>query len=224
MPLPKLFVEGPNDVGLISALLKRHGVDTKQGKEHLSIKAAGNDQSILELMTDAIKASRSLPVGFVIDIDTKVTNRWQAICDRLSSISLNPPSVFPADGFIQQMPDYPSPFGIWLMPDCKTDGKKLEDLVSTLIPPDHPLWPHSRECTESAAQIFDESIWSDGISGRKGKRYSNTDRIKAELHCWLAWQNEPGLTFGAAVNNRILGHDSAEALQFLKWVRTLFDF
>ena len=35
MPLPVLYVEGADDVGLINALLKRHGVDTESGKAHL---------------------------------------------------------------------------------------------------------------------------------------------------------------------------------------------
>ena len=75
--LPKLHVEGSHDVSLISALLKRHGVDTRSGAAHLQIKAAGSVEKVLDLMPDAVKATPSQPVGFVIDIDLELTRRWQ---------------------------------------------------------------------------------------------------------------------------------------------------
>ena len=118
------------------------------------------------------------------------------------------------------MPDYKSQFGIWLMPDCRTSEQKLEDLVATLIPEGHPLWAMAKQQTEVAAQTFDESHWKSGGSGPG--RFRAVDLLKAQLHCWLAWQDEPGLPFGAAVNNRILGHDSTGALNFMDWLRRLY--
>ena len=84
--------------------------------------------------------------------------RWQAVRDRLSfdsdpSTELEDPvpAACPASGYIGRLKNYPHPFGIWLMPDCASDGKKLEHLVATLIPQDDPLWPHAVAMTAIAA-------------------------------------------------------------------------
>jgi hypothetical protein len=39
--LPTLYVEGKDDIGVINALLYRHGVDTQRGKRNLLIKDQG---------------------------------------------------------------------------------------------------------------------------------------------------------------------------------------
>ena len=48
--------------------------------------------------------------------------------------------------------------------------------------------------------------------------------IKAEVHTWMAWQRVPGSTLGAAVNSKILGCDSPQALGLLEWLKSLYGF
>src|SRR4051812_45665184 len=89
--LPILYVEGPNDVTVISALLSRYGVDTEKGNKYLFIKALGSVEILLRQMPNAIKAELTRPsVGFVLDIDVAVTNRWSAVCDRMIQAGLKP--------------------------------------------------------------------------------------------------------------------------------------
>ena len=108
------------------------------------------------------------------------------------------------------------------MPDCRSDGQMLEHLVQSLLPQDHPLWPHARASTATAATIVDEANATRG--GKPWTRFSETVRIKAEIRTWLAWQSEPGVQLGAAINNEVLHHDSAQAMAFLGWMRRLFQF
>jgi hypothetical protein len=220
--LPKLYVEGKDDISVINALLSRHGIDTAQGKKVLKIKDQGNIDDVLDSMPEAIKASTSHPVGFVVDIDIKVTDRWNAVRSRLAQLNLSPPATCPPDGYFGQLPDFPHQFGVWLMPDCQTDHTKLENLIKTLLPDNDPLWPHAKDSVTKAERLIDDANNQIAAAEDHWKCFSDVDRIKAEVHTWLAWQREPGVPLGSAINSRFLRHDSPEALKFLEWIMRLY--
>ena len=222
--LPTLYVEGKDDISVISALLFRHGVDTDRGRQHLQIKDMESVELLLENMPEAIRNATDRPIGFVVDIDIELTHRWDAVRGRLREIGIVADRNCPPEGFFSKLPDYPHGFGIWLMPDCKTDGQMLEHLVQSLMPAQDPLWPHAQSSTETAATLVDAANATIGGHGRKWKRFSDTVRIKAEVRSWLAWQEEPGVQLGAAINDHILGHDSPQALAFLRWLGQLYGF
>jgi len=227
--LPALYVEGVDDISTIAGLLNRHGYDTKQGQQHLYLKAFGSLSELLDAMQDTIKAERSAPCGFVLDIDIEIQHRWQAVADRLRfdgdpTTKLETPLVVacPADGYVGRVKGYPHPFGVWLMPDCASDKKNLEDLIDTLIPPGDPLKAHAQASTEEAARLVDAA--NAAGADPPWKRFSEPDKIKAKVRAWLAWQKEPGAAFGAAINDKILRHDSDEAKAFLAWLARLYGF
>jgi hypothetical protein len=220
-PIPTLFVEGPDEISLINGLLKCHGVDTEQGKKYLKIQSQGGVDQLLDYLPEAVRANTALPVGFVVDIDVKILDRWQAVCHRLRQLEMEPPAQCSSMGYLgRYRDDYLHPFGVWLMPDCQTDDSKLEHLVQSLMPADNPLWPHAKKCVDQAATIIDEANRQE----RRWERFRDVDRIKAEVRTWLAWQKTPGVQFGAAVNEHILRHDSPQALNFLRWLRDLYGF
>ncbi len=66
--------------------------------------------------------------------------------------------------------------GVWLMPDNQNDGK-LEHFLQSLIADNDQLINHARASTNSARDIH-------------GASFSDGDSIKAEIHTWLAWQQE----------------------------------
>ncbi|MGW8257498.1 MAG: DUF3226 domain-containing protein [Thermoguttaceae bacterium] len=224
MPLPILYVEGKDDISVVSNLLLRHGVDTECGKKHLEIKDKGGVDSLLESIPDAIRSSTELPVGFVIDIDIKVCDRWSAVKNKLPQIKIPPPDTCPANGFFGQLPDYPHRFGIWLMSDCQADYGKIEDLVNTLISGNDPLRSHARHSVTQAEKLVAEANKTIAEKESQWKIFREADRIKAEVHTWLAWQKSPGVPFGTAIKERLLGHDSPEAINFLRWLRDLYHF
>jgi len=220
--IPNLYVEGKDDVSVINALLFRHGLDTQKGTRHLHIKEQESVENLLANMPVAIKAATSSPVGFAIDIDIEITNRWNAVRGRLSEFDIAIPTDCPVDGFLGQVPGYPHEFGVWLMPDCRSDGQRLEDLVQSLIPASHPLWSHAQASTRAAAGLVDEANALLPNHARKWKRFGDGVRIKAEVRSWLAWQHKPGVQLGAAINDQILGHDSPQARAFLRWIMRLY--
>ena len=83
MPVPILYVEGKDDISVISNMLLRHGVDTDGGNKHLKIQDKGGVDSVLDFMPDVIRSSTEYPVGFVIDIDIRVIERWAAVKTKL---------------------------------------------------------------------------------------------------------------------------------------------
>jgi Protein of unknown function (DUF3226) len=223
-PVPHLYVEGKDDISVISNLLLRHGVDTERGKRHLCIKDLENDEAVLESMPEAIRANTDRPVGFVIDIDITAQMRWSAVSAKLREVGIQPPDACPPTGFVDKLADYPHRFGVWLMADCATDGGKLEHLVRSLVPEGDPLWPFSQHSVGEAARIVDEANAIIVETDAQWRRFRPVDQIKAEVYTWLAWQRVPGAAFGTAINAQILGADSYEAIGFLRWLRELYAF
>ncbi len=210
----KLYVEGSDDEWTIVNLLQRHGVDmTTRPLEVCSIDetmmGAAGVEALLEFPPDATRASLDAPIGFILDIDTELSDRWAAVRARLITAGLEPPANCPREGYVAQLPEYPHPAGVWLMPDCRSDHGTLEDFLQRLIPAEEAaLWAHARAATGDAVQI--------------GAEFPSSAVRKAELHCWLAWQRVPGTPFGLALKARFLGHDSPEALALLGWLRRVF--
>jgi hypothetical protein len=83
--------------------------------------------------------------------------------------------------------------GVWLMPDNHNPGK-LEDFLAVLVPAGNRCWPP----------------------------FSKLDSMKAQIHTWLAWQEEPGLPFGTAITAATFAHDSTLATTFVRWMTRLY--
>jgi hypothetical protein len=222
-PVPKLFVEGKDDVSVVNALLTRHGVDTECGKKHLFIQYSRNVDGVLDSIPEAIKVSTDRPVGFVVDIDIEIANRWGAVCAKLREAEFDDiPAQCPLGGFFGRMPGYPCQFGVWLMPDCQTNYAKMEHLIQSLIRQGDPVWEYAKTAVAEAARLITVANEQRQPGTPEWDRYRDVDCIKAEVHTWIAWQKYPGAPLGAAVNDYILGHDSAQARSFLLWLKQLY--
>lgn len=214
--IPTLVVEGNNDMHVIISLMRRHGINMDDGVRPIELKIAKDPSTkaegvvpLLANMGDAIRNATDRPIGFVFDVDLSCDKRWEEVCACLKSAGITPPAKCPADGYVGQVPGYPHPCGVWMMPDCVLDHGKLEHLLKTLVPAGDPLWPLAESSTKDAKA--------------KGAKFRDVDLIKATTHCWLAWQEEPGVPFGRAVTSNYFGHDSAEAKAFLRWLKNLFN-
>lgn len=223
--LPRLYVEGPDDVSAVSALLKTHGVDTERGKKHLFVhKDFGGVDQILENLKLIAQDCNDFATGLILDIDTTVPQRWGAVAGALARAAYSGhPSQWPeTDGAFQQGIRFElsykgarlgHPFGVWLMHDCRTTGAKLENLMRDLIEPaDRPMWDYARSCTEGAGRMD---------SGGK-TRFSAPDAIKAEIRTWAAWQQEPGMLYGPIIEKHYRPRSLGYVTAFLRWLRDLY--
>ena len=147
-------------------------------------------------------------LGIVIDADTSVPSRWQSIHDRLATAGYLdvPRQPDPGGTIVAPAPGELLPkVGVWIMSNNQDSGE-LEDFLIFLVPSSDPHWQHAESCVDSLKQ----------------PRFKAGDRNKAVIHTWLAWQADPGLPFGTAIQSRFLDPDAPQALRLVHWLRELF--
>lgn len=184
---PTLYVEGTTDQYVLLSLLATfgHRLEKETGPVFL-VDLKGLDNLLKALPGNVVNATSS-PVGFVVDADENLDNRWQSIRDRIIRYVPDLPQVFPATGLIRNVPDRDHPIGIWLMPDCQTSPGQLEDFLETMIPPDSNLYAYAMHCALEARNS-------------RGAKFGKNKMKKASLATWLAWQQEPGVPYGKAID------------------------
>ena len=212
IPRSRLVVEGTDDEHAIRHLLVRHGIDCDAAPAAgrlPSFTPAGGREKLLEGVTTAVSLSNGRAVGFVLDANSSLQDRWNAMVSRLREMDVETPDTIPPDGFVGESPTYRARVGVWLMPDNQRSGA-LEHFLKTLIHEADPLIEHARDSTELAKQL--------------GARYPDDDNgvAKAVLHAWLAWQENPGLPYGSAIRARYFRRDSPVAERFVGWFHRVF--
>lgn len=94
------------------------------------------------------------------------------------------------------------------MPDNTVAGM-LEDFVAALVPDGDQVMPAAKEAVANAVAI--------------PAPFKGIHIAKAEIHTWLAWQDEPGTPLGLAITKKYLNPEAESAASFLKWLHDLFD-
>lgn len=201
-----LMVEGKDDEHVV-----KHICGSRQLGQIGSIKEYGGKDLLLDAIGTRLKESDLCALGILMDADTDISARWDAIKNRLRGAGFdNVPEIPDLSGTVLLPPvDTLLPrVGVWLMPDNSLAGI-LEDFLAFLVPPDDPLFLH---VNESMACIPAEC-----------KRYDELNFAKAKIHTWLAWQAEPGRPLGQAITSRYLDANLPTADKFSIWIsRTFF--
>ena len=205
-----LHVEGDDDLHAICHVLIRHGInyDQKPWPERFPrIKAVGGKDQLLYGMETAVSLSSGRSIGFVLDANSSLASRWAAVSSRLIGSGVKTPTEMPPDGFVAEASRYRARVGTWIMPDNQREGT-LETFLEGLVRENDTLLSHAKISTRGAKELH----------------ASFPDRLvaKAELHTWLAWQEEPGLPYGSAIRARYFGRDSKAARRFVAWFCCLF--
>lgn len=202
-----LFVEGTDDEHVFYALLNCY-----QLPQCFKIKNKGGIENLLGTLPTELTVNSELErLGIVVDADTNIETRWKALQNILRKLgSVEMPITPDPNGTIVtvEQPDRTLIVGIWVMPDNMLPGM-LEDFVSFLVPTGDSLWIRAGDCL---AQIPEPE-----------RRFSIDHYIKAHLHTWLAWQEEPGRPLGQAITRRYLNATAPHAQQFVNWLKRLFD-
>lgn len=196
----RLLVEGSDDRHLIGHLLQQHGVSLASDE----ILECGGVEPLLEEHLPVVLKGSYTSIGIVVDADLDVQSRWQSIRDRLRQSGYEVPATPAADGLI--LTDRPPAVGVWIMPDNVLPGM-LEDFVRQLVPPDDDLWPMAER---SVAAIPATS-----------RRFHAAAERKAEIHTYLAWQEQPGMRMGSAIANKYFEANTTLAIMFVEWFTRL---
>ncbi len=204
----RLLVEGPDDKCSIINLMKQHGFNWDDSKIiRPYIEDAGGIDKLLEEIPVAIKSVKQR-LGIVVDADINLRDRWQALSDLFSHERITLPKVPNQKGTIILLDHENKKYGIWIMPDNSSPGY-LENFLTYLVPPNDQVWPFSESSTTEAM--------------KNGSKLKKNDFSKGVIHCWLSWQEDPGLPFGTAINARIFNSGAKIAQDFVIWFQSLFN-
>lgn len=202
-PQNYLLVEGNDDEHVLYSLLNHYQVP-----EQFKIRNKQGIDKLLETLDVELKRSGLERLGIIIDADTNLSARWEGLRERLTHAGYDAlPATPDPNGTIIKRADQLT-VGVWLMPDNTLSGM-LEDFASFLIPSDDVLWPLAGDVVQQVVI--------------KKRLFPESHLMKARIHTWLAWQEEPGTPLGLAITRRYLDAAAPHAQQLVNWIRQLFD-
>lgn len=217
-----LYVEGKDDCHALVHLLARHGVVLDENDGPVLLKHKGSDSEVVDGITVAVKGSGKNPVGFVVDSDVTVQQRWAQIRPKLAAVEVELPNPaapwsdeLPVGGFVARTERYDRSVGVWIMPNNRTDFGKIEDLVATLVPADDAIFDLAKRATTEALGISASGLAKRGAIQPK-------DELKGQLHSWLAWREKPAMSIGLALKAEYFEHESDVANAFVAWFKRLY--
>jgi hypothetical protein len=201
----RLIVEGPDDLFSVVQLTRAHGVDWEsEGSVAPYIRQAGGFVGALRELSIALRAKHRR-LGIVLDADTSPHDKWMDIRKALTGLADVPLQV-PSEGFVG-IADNGCHLGIWLMPDNQRIGA-LEEFLVGLIPQTDSVWNYACEVSSEARQ--------------RGARFSASHTQKASVRTWLAWQEQPGVPPGKAIERRYLDAQLPAGRHFIAWFQKVF--
>jgi hypothetical protein len=200
-----LLVEGVDDEHVFKHLCGERNIGILD-----EVKKQDNDSKLLENLPVELLQSDIEALGVVLDADTDVMGRWDALKQRFVQAGYSgvPAQPVPDGTILDPPPNSLLPrIGVWIMPDNRSTGK-LEDFLLLLVPEGSRLFEH----VKISVQRIPEGE----------RRFTKPDEIKAILHTWLAWQKEPGRPFGTAITAKYLDADVPQADPLVAWLKRLF--
>jgi hypothetical protein len=204
--LLRLTVEGVDDKFALIQLMIAHGHDWERPDRPIFVEDAKGVGPLLETMLPTLLSGYT-HISYVLDADGATGPRWQSVRDRLVACGYDVPDAPVRGGSVLETVGMPR-LGVWLMPDNDATGT-LEHFLAGLIAPEDPVWAHAGEATRHAREL--------------NARLPERDVPKGQMHAWLAWQETPGLPYGTALRAGWFDAHAALAVEFVEWMRRLFD-
>lgn len=198
-----VLTEGKNDCHVILALCQAHDIP-----ESFGFFECGSDEKAIRKMSALVSGSEKPErIGIVLDADNpNLAGKWQSLKDKLSKAGYSVPGNPDPKGTIVEAEDKPK-IGIWLMPNNQLDGK-LEDFCAELANQD--ALNYARECVATAKE-------------RSFTTFKSEHKSKADIHTYLAWQDEPGNPLGLAITATALDAKHPLAKDLANFLEKLFD-
>jgi hypothetical protein len=212
-----LLVEGATERRAIPELVEANGVIWEISPKMPIVfidDYAGGDKKVIKpaVISNELNVAKRETLGLIVDADDSCANRWQSIRNTCINFIPDLPKDIPLEGLVHntvKKNGKPVKFGVWIMPDNKTSGM-LETFLAYLIRDESEiLWQYSQKVVSEAKS--------------KGANYKPTHVDKANIHTWLAWQDEPGNQLHIAVKKKVLDPQHPKAVVFVNWFRTLYD-
>jgi hypothetical protein len=235
----RLVGEGPDDVAVFVALVKRYGLPlAEKGKEtpgKLVIDFPGGDAAVLRKLRDIDDEDQWLldhvrtllkpadltgedRFGIVVDADHPKAadpddgyrRRWVQVSENLRNLGYS------------DVPEEPDPSGTVV-------GANQSDRpwVGVWMMPDNRSPGKLEDFAQRLVKAGDEGLWDyagQAAAGApsQGARFAPKDQAKAHVHTFLAWHEVPGVPMGLAITKKFLDADSPDARSFVAWLCRLY--
>lgn len=196
-----LIVEGNDDLSLISNIMKKRIKDWYNPKEikpnnylvQLVLSdpeesSTGGKSKITYKNVSFRSKSEYTHIGIVVDAD----HDFAATKDKISAICKQA-----SENYLSTVYDF------WIMPDNLSNGM-IEDFALSLT-------------SESPLLAYSETVSRMAKNEPYCAPYKKIHATKSKIRTWLAWQDEPGIRIGHAINKGIINADSPQADKFVNW-------
>jgi hypothetical protein len=212
-----LLVEGPDDQHVLRNLLRHYNVPCAIPKRDpidgntIVIDGKGGIENLFDSLQVILDDGDLERLGIVVDANTNIDARWVSLCNILIDFGdVNIPANPDPHGTIMSLGQTLRTLtvGVWIMPNNKLSGI-LEDFIGFLVPEGDLLWERAKNCVEGIPET--EQL------------FPKVHKPKANIHTWLAWQEEPGTPLGLAITKRYFDVNVPHAQQLVNWTRRLFD-
>ena len=212
-----LLVEGATEKRAIPELVEANGIIWEVAKRTPIVfidDYAGGDTKVVKpsVISNELNVANRKALGLIVDADDNCQNRWQSVRNTCKDFIEDLPKDIPVQGLVcntTKKNGKPVKFGVWIMPDNETSGM-LETFLAYLVKDESEiLWQYSQAVVSEAKN--------------KGANFKPTHVDKANIHTWLAWQDEPGSQLHMAVKKKILDPQHPKAQTFIQWFRTLYE-
>lgn len=209
----RLIVEGKDAIALASLAQKRGlppplGYESKLKFKTAFVTVGGGDAGAIKAFEQVIaKPNPDLTnIGLVLDANDKgFEARWREVRSILEPHFDTLPETGGQKGPYVITENGMPTVGIWIMPDNASPGY-LEHFLAGLVPEEDDIWQYAK----------------DTVAGMPHKPFHPPKEQKALLHTWLAWQKEPGMPFGQAIQAGYFDHTAATVQTFLDWFSSTF--
>jgi hypothetical protein len=238
----RLVGEGPDDVAVFVALVKRYGLPLadkgKESPDRLVVDCPGGDAAVFRTLRTLVDAKEQLLLDhvrtFLMPRDLTAEDRLGIVVD-----ADHHQATDPDDGFRRrwgQLKETLKNLGYTDVPDepDRTGtivGANQVDRpwVGVWMMPDNRSPGKLEDFARRLVKSVDEELWdhagrATSESASKGAKFEPMDEVKAHIHTFLAWQEVPGVPMGLAITKQFLDADSLEARNFVAWLCRLYGF
>jgi len=207
MMVNRLIFEGTDDQHVVKNLLYNHlhnGVRLSELFGDQKVKDGVSN--LIGTLSEELKATDLGILGVVLDADTNLANQWASITRVLNAYGCQnvPPAPDPNGTIVTTRSG--KKIGVWIMPDNHRNGA-LEDFVGSMIAGGDDLWEKAQKDVNNIPT--------------NQRRFKPTYLSKAQVHTWLAWQEEPGTRMGETFKKKYLDPNCPQAIAFVDWIRRL---
>jgi hypothetical protein len=219
-----LVVEGEEDFHLFRTLLRLCGLSTAEREVKVLVCEPAGKFNALETFWNNLElplqiASRQTQIGLVVDADFETHGTGHAatvqkINAKARELDLNPllqPGTGAAGYELKLGTDSKTKVGVWVMPDCASDGYTEHLLHDAVNPVEQLRFEYAKQACQTAL--------AHPTLEFPVKDHHHT---KAELDTWLAWQSTPRMQFGKAFDEFLFNIDNPQMQPLISWLNWLY--